>query len=281
LYRLAYAYFEFQKPRESIPLLQKLLDIYQSHTDEDWRRRNRKTLVKAQFLLAKSYYRKRRYDEALALIQKLLNQDTKHFVALEFKFYALGKILAALNREEEALRYLKQALDPQHPQPYVLDQTGRVYHQLGDYPEALQQYSRALKIRKLPFIFANRAETYLAIDKIGLAVRDLHQALKRDRKGKHKIYLRLGQINLNGGKLIEAFHYFQSAIRYKQKVYGADYAEAHYALVFYHLQNDQQDLARREMQTALEITPNLEWDTSLREVLGMQPVDENYSESYF
>lgn len=269
LYRLAYAYFQFQKERESIPLLERLEEIYRQNTDEDWQRHNRKTYIKARYLYARCLYRKQRFSEALELMQNLLQEDSRGIVEIEFKYYALGKILAALQREEEALQYLHKALNPHRAQEWVLDQIGRVYHQMNQYPQALEHYSRALKIRRKPYILVNRAETYLAAGQRAAALRDFHEALKRDSKGKHKIYLRLGQISMEQEKFEEAQHYFDSAIRFKQQVYETDYAEARYARALCYLQMGNRDESRAELLKALEIKPDLQWDSHLGEVLGI------------
>ncbi len=277
LYRLAYAYFEFNKARESIPLLEQVVGLYQTHTDEDWLRRNRKNYLKSCFLLAKSCYRKRRYQEALQVIDTLFREDEKEVIPREHKYYARGKILAARGQYEEALSNLQKALHARYPQPYVLDQIGRVYHRSEKYEEALGYYHHALSIRRFPYILANRAETYLALGKEPLALKDLHEALKRDRKGKHKIYLRLGQISLNAGREREAKHYFESAIHWKRKTYNADYAEAHYALAQLLVRSGNKTAAKQELQTALEIDPNLEWDHALAEALGLPSVPDDIS----
>ncbi len=277
LYRLAYAYFEFNKARESIPLLERVVDLYRTHTDEDWQRRNRKNYLKSCFLLAKSFYRKRRYQEALQVIDTLFREDEKEVIPREHKYYARGKILAAQARYEEALSNLQKALHPRHPQPYVLDQIGRVYHQMEKFDKALGCYRQALSIRRFPYILVNRAETYLALGKEPPALRDLHEALKRDCKGKHKIYLRLGQISLNAGREREAKHYFESAIHWKRKTYNADYAEAHYALAQLLVRSGDKTAAKQELQTALEIDPNLEWDAALAEALGLPSVPDGIS----
>lgn len=270
LYRKGYALFAFQKPRKCLEPLERALELYRANSNEDFRKRNAKTAMKTLFLLARARYHLHESEEALRLLQQLFREDVKGFIAPADKHYALGKTLAALRREKEALEQLNRALDPRRPQPYVLDQIGRVHYQLQDYAAALGYYDRALKIRREPYILFNRAMSLLALGKTGPAVRDLHEALKRDRKGKHKIYLELGKISLEQNKLAEARHYFESAIRFKQETYGVDYAEAHYALVFYHLKSEDKPRAREELQTALEIDPNLQWDENLRQLLDIE-----------
>ncbi|RMF59901.1 MAG: tetratricopeptide repeat protein, partial [Calditrichaeota bacterium] len=87
---------------------------------------------------------------------------------------------------------------------------------------------------------------------------------------KHKIYLKLGYINLKLKKLNEAKHYFESAIEWKQKTYGAPYPEAHYALAQYYVKTGDKEAARQEFQIALEQNPDLHWEKELADELGVE-----------
>jgi len=270
LYRLAYAYYAFNKPTKSLPVVERALEIYEDNADEDWLRRNRKTYARSLFLQGKVLYRLRKYPGALETFQKLLTIDKKQYIETEFKMYEIGKVFLAMKKYSRAIQYLEKALHRKFPQPYVLDRLGRTYHEMGEYSTALEYYHRGLQIRRLPFILINRAQTYRQMGQIAAAVKDLYEALRRDTKGKHKIYLELGNISMERKQLQEAFHYYRKAIKFKYKVYESDYAEAHYALVFYYLTIGKPDIARKEFQQALEINPRLEWDKTLGERLNLK-----------
>ena len=268
-YRLGYAFWAFDKPRKSKPHLEKVLSLYRQNSDPEYRRKQKKTYCKATFLLAKVYYKIKEPHNAHPLLQELLVEDKKDFVPLPHKLYAMGKVLCALKREQQALDMLHQALNPHHPQHYVYDQMGRVYHQLKEYRQAVQMYQKALQARQLPYILYDRALSYFADGQIAPAQADLHQALKRDRKAKHKIYLLLGKISLHQQKFQEAMHYFKHALQWKQEQYQADYAEAHYQLALCLLQQGDRQAASDELQIALEVDPQLEWDSALSELVRM------------
>lgn len=272
LYRLAYAFYAFQKPKKSLPLLQRALRIYQENDDADWRRRNRKNQYKARFLLGKVLSSLREYGQALNVFQNLIADSKKHYIPVQSIYYEMGKTLAALRQFQEALRFLEKSHSNRNPQAYVLDQMGRVYAAMGEHQRAIDFYSRALRLRRFSYILVNRARAYLKRHQAALALKDYNEALRRDNKGRHKIYLELGRLYLSWGKLVEARHYFQQAIQFKMKTYGADYAEAHYALVFYHLKEDQKQKARLALQKALEINPDLRWDSALANELNL-PAD--------
>ncbi|RMG65558.1 MAG: tetratricopeptide repeat protein [Calditrichaeota bacterium] len=269
-YRLAYAHQALHTPQKALPHLDRVQQIYQANTDENWQRRNRKTLVKAQFLQARLCNRLGRYQKARHLLQNLLNGGGEKYLRLMDLYYELGKAYAGEGQHTRALEVLERAAEmARPPQPYIYDQIGRVLQACSQHAQALEYFNRALKIRRQPFILVNRARTNLALGQPALAIRDLHEALKRDKKGKHKIYLELGKIYLEQKKLTEAEHYLRQAIQFKQKTYHADYAEAHYGLVFVHLERGDREAARRALEKALDVNPNLEWDEQLIEVLGM------------
>ncbi|GAB4380754.1 MAG: hypothetical protein Kow0042_31020 [Calditrichia bacterium] len=270
LYRLAYAYYQWNKPQRSIEPLQRALSLYESHTDEDWQRRNAKNYVKSMFLLGKAFLITSQPEEALICFQNVLRLDERNYIKPEFKLYEIGKTLGELQQYAKAIATLKRALNPRFPQPYILDRLGRVYHKAGKYSEALQTYNQAVNIRQLPFILFNRAETLLALGQTAEAIADLHAALKRDNKGKHKILLRLAQISQDQNRLEEAAHYCRQAMRWKWEVYQAHYAEAHYLLSQILLQQGNKEEAEKELQTALALKPELEWDASLSEHFNIE-----------
>lgn len=276
LYRLGYAQYRFNKSQLARKSLEKAQQIYQANSDEDWLRRNRKNYIKIRFLLGKVYLELKQYRAALDQFQAVLQLDRKDLIQPEHKHYEMGKSFAALGHTEQALSHLQQALNPRFPQPYILDCMGRVYQKAGQLHLALEHYNRALGIRRLPFILLNRALLFKEMNQVPGAISDLQEALRRDKKGKHKVHLELARIYLEAQKLNEARHHLQAAIRFKQEVYGTDYAQAHYLFVFYYLKLNQKEQAQQALRRALELQPDLEWDRSLARILT--PVSSGSSE---
>ncbi len=267
LYRLAYALFQYRKPRRALRCLEQLKAIYQKKEDQDWLRRNKKTWVRSLFLSGKSYYVIKEYQQALQDFQQVVEIDQKNYIVLEFKWYEIAKTLVALKRYQEALHHLQQALNQRFPQPYILDLKGQVLTQMNKYSEAIETFTQALQKRKFAYILLHRARTYIAMGNFSEAAKDLHEALKRDKKGRHKIYLELGKLSQRQKRLSEAQHYFKQAIQYKQKIYGSDFAEAHYAMALCYLETNDTDSAKESLAKALSANPNLEWDTTLRNLM--------------
>ena len=269
LYRKGQALFRFNKPRKAIEPLSKAVEVYDAIRNEDFKKRQRRNAMKSLFTLARAYHQIDEHQQALALLQRLFNEDVNGVVEREHKHYALGKVLTGLKRYDDALSELHKAKHPRQPRAYVLDQIGRVKHLKGDYRGALAAYDQALRLRRQGYILYNRALTHLAMENTAAAQKDLHDALKIDRLGKHKIYLELGRISLNSGHFTEAESYLQEAIRFKRRKYESDFAEAHYLLVFVYLKSNRKDDAQTEFYTALQLNPDLQWDDSLRSLLNV------------
>ncbi len=281
LYRIGYAYYAFRKTFKAKNALIRAKTVYEASVDENFLRRNRKTYIRVLFLLGRVYLALKQPQQAERIFRTVIELDKKNYIEPEFKRYELAKALTARGEHRLALKVASTALNPEFPQPYMLDFMGRVHHRLGEYREAIRLYDRALTVRRLDYIFMNRAQSYLKLGNPDLAIRDLHQALKRTRKSRHIIYLELGKIHLDRDKLTEAYHYFRKAIRSKQEQYGYDYAEAHYALVFYYLKTGDREQARQELETALNIRPNLEWDRHLTELLTVESDSPQEKENVF
>ncbi len=274
LYRQARAFFETNKSLKTIKLLKQALTLYKGNQDEDWLRRHRKVYIKSLFLLGKAYLNRKLFSEALSCFQNVIKEDEKGYIENEHKHYEIAKALYGLERYQEALSTFEQSNLYASTQPYILDQIGRTYHKLAEYEKAIKTYQKALKIRALPFIYFDLALSYMASGKTAAAIQCFHDCLRRDNKGKHKVYLELAKIYLEQKKMSEALHYLQEAIQFKIRKYGKDYADAHYLLVFYYLELGDSDKARLELKTTLEIEPNYEWEKSLSHLLRLPAGDE-------
>ncbi len=224
--------------------------------------------------MGKAHLDRKQFSDAFTCFQDVTRLDEKEYIANEHKHYELAKALYGLGKFPEALKTFHQANSYGAPQPHILDQIGRTYHQMGEYEKAIETYQKALKIRALPFIYFDLALSYLASGKTAAAIQTFHDCLRRDNKGKHKVYLELAKIYLEQKKMSEAVHYLQEAIQFKVRKYGKDYADAHYLLVFYYLELGDADNARHELKNTLEIEPDFEWDKSLNGLLKLPSGNE-------
>jgi len=166
------------------------------------------------------------------------------------------------------LQPLMQAADAK---AWVFDLQGRIYVAMKSADEALKVFGRALHLSRFSYIYQGRAQAWLLKGAVNRAVSDLHDALRRDRKGKHKILLQLARIEMDRERLQDAENYIRRAIDFKKKIYDADYAEAHLALAGLYRRMGDTERAKKETQTAYAISPYLEWENMLTE--GMEEME--------
>ncbi|MCK4362845.1 MAG: tetratricopeptide repeat protein [Dehalococcoidia bacterium] len=94
-------------------------------------------------------------------------------------FMASGSAKYALERYEEALADLNQALNLRPDHPDTLNDRGVTYHNLDRYDEALADYNRSLELRPdHPDTLSNRGLTYYNLKRYGEALADYNRSLE-------------------------------------------------------------------------------------------------------
>lgn|GEM_PF-2040200 len=268
LYRKGVALLEWGKPKLASRCFEEALQAY-AEASEDVRRANQKYLVKSTFDLGKAYSQCRRLKDAVRMFQWILEHDAKGYLDRHFVHYNLGKAYLDLNELALAEEQLQLALKDHEDKEYVWERLGYLAHRRQDYPQALQHYQRALDCRYVPYVLVSRAETHVAMGNISLAVKDLLEALRRDRLGKHKIWIRLAELALMQKREDLAESNYRKAIDFKRKMYGTDCAQARYALAQLYFRQGKKDEAREELRQAVLANPNLSWDHKIFRALGL------------
>jgi tetratricopeptide (TPR) repeat protein len=93
-----------------------------------------------QFLLADTYDREKKYDDAEQLFRKLLAEDSHNGAVLNY----LGYMLADRGlRLEEALNYVKRAIELEPQNGAYLDSLGWIYFKMGNYDLAEENLRKA------------------------------------------------------------------------------------------------------------------------------------------
>ena len=100
-------------------------------------------------------------------------------------------------------------------------------------------------------------------------MKDLLDALRREKLGKHKIWIRLAELALQDGREELAETNYRKAIDFKRKRYGKDCAEARYGLAQLYWKQGKEDEAREELRLAVLANPNLTWDRRIFRALGL------------
>jgi serine/threonine protein kinase/tetratricopeptide (TPR) repeat protein len=115
-----------------------------------------------------TYYRARRYEEALAVYERVIRMNPHNARAYSNK----GNALRKLKRYKEALEAYERALTIDPNSAFVWISEGKVFYSLKRYDEALVAYSRALVINP------NDAVTWASKGNVLYALRRYREALE-------------------------------------------------------------------------------------------------------
>ena len=131
------------------------------------------------FTLAAMYERQKKYDLAEDTFKKVLANDPNNAVALNY----LGYMLADRGlRLEEALGYIKKAvqLDPQNGA--YLDSLGWAYFKMGNYVLAEENLRRAAEKENDPTVLDHLGDLFQRTDRLKLAAASWERALQQWNK---------------------------------------------------------------------------------------------------
>jgi len=127
------------------------------------------------FLRGSTFEREKRYSDAEVQFKKVLASDPEHASALNY----LGYMLADQNQElDEALGYIKRAVDLDPANGAYLDSLGWVYFRLGKYDLAEENLLKASqKINTDPTVHDHLGDLYQKTGRLKMAVTNWDRAL--------------------------------------------------------------------------------------------------------
>jgi tetratricopeptide (TPR) repeat protein len=127
------------------------------------------------FLRGSTFEREKRYPEAEEQFKKVLASDPEHASALNY----LGYMLADQNTKlEEALGYIKRAVDLDPANGAYLDSLGWAYFRLGKYEQAEENLLKASqKINTDPTVHDHLGDLYQKTGRLKLAATNWERAL--------------------------------------------------------------------------------------------------------
>lgn len=259
MYRKALVLLRQFKYRPAKDILKESINIYSQFCDENQIKRLRKYYYRSIFYLGKAYLGIGHFSNAEKCFYKVSREEKYGYIKDIFIQYNLAKSLYLQNKPAPAEQILKGLTEQKDAKAWVWNLMGMVQTTKGNRSSAMQNFEEALKRSKSPYIFLSRAEAWQNFKEPEKALADLHQALRRDRKGRHKIYLKIAQIYLRQHKISEALNSCHQAIHIKKKIWNHDYAEAHLTLSEIYRSTGQAQKAKQEMNLAFKIRPALEW----------------------
>jgi tetratricopeptide (TPR) repeat protein len=127
------------------------------------------------FLRGSNFEREKQYPQAEEQFKKVLASDPEHASALNY----LGYMLADQNQKlEEALGYIKHAVDLDPANGAYLDSLGWAYFRLGKYEQAEDNLLKASqKINSDPTVLDHLGDLYQKTGRLKLAANDWERAL--------------------------------------------------------------------------------------------------------
>lgn len=130
---------------------------------------------------------RKEYDKAMDVMKKVIQLDQDHAAALNYIGYTWADKGIHL---EEALEYIKRAVDLKPDNGYIRDSLGWIYFRLGLHQQALEEIEKALEISgDDPSIFEHLGDIHHKIGNWDAAVQAYRKSLElfEDEEGKSRI----------------------------------------------------------------------------------------------
>ncbi|MBT3914727.1 MAG: tetratricopeptide repeat protein, partial [Rhodospirillaceae bacterium] len=159
------------------------------------------------FAAAQAHHQARRFSEAETNYIEILRRDPQHSDALNL----LGTTLAQSHRPEQAVEFIRRAIQLQPSQVHYHVNLGVILQDLGRYDEAKASYERAIKADKLfPESYYNLAKLFKQMELPEAALLTYEQLLSIDPKRTDAL-VNMGNILFDNGQLDQAIKCFRTA----------------------------------------------------------------------
>ncbi|MEH2005070.1 tetratricopeptide repeat protein [Nostoc sp.] len=170
-----------------------------------------------------------------------------------------GKTYRLMERYPEALQDFDRAIELNPKYAWAIASRGETYRLMERYPEALQDFDRAIELNsKYTWAIASRGETYRSIKRYPEALQDFDQAIELDPKSDWVIASR-GETYRSIKRYPEALEDFDRAIELNPKL---DWAIARRGETYRSMKRYPEAL--EDFDRAIELNPKLDWAIALR-----------------
>lgn len=179
-----------------------------------------KPWIKSLYAGARCALRLREATLSRALAARCLKADAgRDHIAPVFKLYAAAEACAGCGDSARAERGLRMALEAEGPpdRAFISAALARVVAAQGRLDDAIAWIEQVRVERRPPWIWRRLGELHLRANHVDEAIRCLRTALHRDRHGRHRTLILLGQIYLSRGEHGHARGVFLEALRLRRK----------------------------------------------------------------
>jgi len=232
-YRHAVLYKEIEnKTRRAIPLFEQAIANWERKDAETRTRHHQQypKYIKAMYHLASCLLQNGVPSRSLDLIEKVieLDRDRDHMQPV-FKHFAMGKVLHALGRPEQALEHLEVAAyraERGQSVDFVYELAARCALLIGQPERASRYIDRIPSSSRRPYVRWTEADVLAAQGRKKKALQVLGASAERDRRSRHKALIRMARIHLTTGQFDEAVRLSREAAEFCLNTFGNPSHEA-------------------------------------------------------
>ncbi len=226
-YREAMLYKEIEdRHRKAIPLFQRAVANWDrlSEKDKKERHQQRPKFVRSLYHMASSLLKLGMPSRSLEVMERLMEEDRdRDHVSAVFKHFAMGKVLHALGRPEEALDHLDTAAyraGRGESVEYVHELAARCCLVAGNSARALSYIEKIAHNRRRPYIQWTHADVLVAAGRMDDALRLLERCAERDRRTRHVALIRMARIYFASERMEEARAAASQAADFCEQTFG-------------------------------------------------------------
>lgn len=161
----------------------------------------------ANFKNAEKLYQEHKYEEAIGLYEKSLNESPENS-------YIYGQIAFAhlfLSQYEESQTNFTEAIQIDSTISDYYNGRGLTKAYIGDVYGAIEDFTKSIKLDpKFPHAYLNRGSAYTSIEKIDSAIADLNIALELDKENPD-INFQLARLLYKNKELTESINQYNKA----------------------------------------------------------------------
>ncbi len=203
-----------QRPKDAVPLFERAVRNWDALDEraQKARHQERKNFIKSLYQGAGAMLSSGRAPSAITFLRRCLAEDeNKNYIELEFKYFALGKILFNLNKFKEAKDALLFAIQCGGARDFICELLARVYLGLKNVDKAQEIIEKVPENKRRPYFRWTEADVLCAAGNYTDARKVLVQCAEKDKRSRHKALLKLAKIDYVLGKHEKAFAWAKEA----------------------------------------------------------------------
>ncbi len=218
------------KPRKALPLFRRAVENWErlDADEQETRHQERKNYIKSLYQLASVLLSENQAGQALKYIKRCLAEDeTSNHLSLVYKYFALGKVLFAMNlfdKARDALLFAGQATK-NGPADFVQELLARTFLALGNPGKALGIIGRIPEKRRRPYIAWTEADIRCQLQDFKGAAGVLVNSSEKDHRSRHKSLIRLAKIAYLYQDYPQTMQYAAQASAFVEQKWGNLYGD--------------------------------------------------------